>query len=132
REIAACQNDRPRTTGLRRSIEVAWSSFSRAAAAGTALESKHRAQQGPKGGTCQHKERAACHFVARSFHGQSGGHDMIRKTILLTAVCALAACNSPEGDGDTDATATSATGTVDGVDPNAEAGFEAVAPGQYE
>jgi len=57
---------------------------------------------------------------------------MIRKTILLTAVCALAACNSPEGDGDTDATATSATGTVDGVDPNAEAGFEAVAPGQYE
>ena len=57
---------------------------------------------------------------------------MIRKTILLAAVCALAACGSPEDDADADAAATNATAAVDGIDPEAEAGFEAVAPGQYE
>ena len=57
---------------------------------------------------------------------------MIRKTILLAAVCALAACGGPEDDADADAAATNATAAVDGIDPEAEAGFEAVAPGQYE
>lgn len=57
---------------------------------------------------------------------------MIRKTILLAAVCALAACGGPEGDADADAAATNATAVDDGIDPEAEAGFEAVAPGQYE
>ena len=57
---------------------------------------------------------------------------MIRKTILLAAVCALAACGSPEDDADADAAATNATAVDDGIDPEAEAGFEAVAPGQYE
>ena len=59
---------------------------------------------------------------------------IMRKAIFLAAVCALAACGSPE-PGEADATSaadTNETAAADGVDPAADAGFEAVAPGQYE
>ena len=55
----------------------------------------------------------------------------MKKSIALVAAFALAACNgSDTGEADTDAT--SQTAIVDQVDPNADAGFEAVAPGKYE
>lgn len=58
----------------------------------------------------------------------------MNRSILLTAVLALAACNSAESDeADSPAApASSASVTADGIDPNADAGFEAVAPGRYE
>src|SRR5690606_28274569 len=59
---------------------------------------------------------------------------MIKKAFWLMAVCALAACGASEDGADavSDAAGTDATAVVDGVDPNADAGFEAVAPGAYE
>lgn len=57
---------------------------------------------------------------------------MIRKMVGLAAVCALAACGSPESGGDESDAAASGETVADGVDPSAEAGFEAVAPGPYE
>ena len=53
----------------------------------------------------------------------------MKKSILAAAVFTLAACN---GAGTDDADAPEAVATVAEVDPNAEAGFEAVAPGNYE
>jgi hypothetical protein len=52
----------------------------------------------------------------------------MKRTILVAALFALAACNDA-GSGDERSTDVAA---VDGVDPNADAGFEAVAPGKYE
>lgn len=52
----------------------------------------------------------------------------MKKSILAAALLTLAACNGAETD-DTDAPDEVA---VAEVDPNAEAGFEAVAPGNYE
>ena len=55
----------------------------------------------------------------------------MKKTIVFAALFALAACNQSETE-ETDATTASADAGVDQVDPNADAGFEAVAPGSYE
>lgn len=49
----------------------------------------------------------------------------MKRTILVAALVALAACNGSNAD-DAEVAA------VDEVDPNADAGFEAVAPGKYE
>lgn len=55
----------------------------------------------------------------------------MKHAIIATALFALAACNGTATD---ETEATEATGDTDVVqiDPNAEAGFEAVAPGSYE
>jgi len=55
----------------------------------------------------------------------------MKKSMLLIAACALSACGGGETDTADDA-ATADTVTIAEVDPNAEAGFEAVAPGNYE
>jgi len=47
------------------------------------------------------------------------------------AVFALAACDGPESD-EADTAQASESLAVDGIDPKADAGFEAVAPGHYE
>ena len=52
----------------------------------------------------------------------------MKKSILMAALFALAACNGAE----TDEADTPGEVAVDEVDPDAEAGFEAVAPGNYE
>ncbi len=52
----------------------------------------------------------------------------MKKAIILGAALALAACNGA----DTTDTATSEATSFAEVDPNADAGFEAVAPGNYE
>lgn len=56
------------------------------------------------------------------------------RRIVLTAVFALAACNGAEsGEDDASETAQASESVgADGVDPNTDAGFEAVAPGDYE
>lgn len=56
----------------------------------------------------------------------------MKKAILMAAVFALAACNGADTDEADQADASAEQAFVDGVDPNAEAGFEAVAPGNYE
>jgi hypothetical protein len=58
----------------------------------------------------------------------------MKRSILLSAVLALAACNSAESDEADSPMAPTATASVtaDGIDPNVDAGFEAVAPGRYE
>jgi hypothetical protein len=53
---------------------------------------------------------------------------MMKKAILASAVFALAACNGAKSD---EPVAAEGTKVVE-VDPNADAGFEAVAPGNYE
>lgn len=58
----------------------------------------------------------------------------MRTVALFAAFCALSACNGeavPEATDTADATSVDAP-MVDGVDPAADAGFEAVAPGNYE
>ena len=58
----------------------------------------------------------------------------MRKSIGLAAAFALAACNGTASD-ETDAPETAqadAGAAVDSTDPDADAGFEAVAPGNYE
>ena len=58
----------------------------------------------------------------------------MRKSIVLAAAFALAACNGTASD-ETDAPETAqadAGAAVDSTDPDADAGFEAVAPGNYE
>ena len=58
----------------------------------------------------------------------------MKRSIVLTAVFALAACNGGSSD-EADAPAPAEANTsaaVDGTDPQADAGFEAVAPGNYE
>lgn len=56
----------------------------------------------------------------------------MKKAILATALFALAACDGTATD-ETEATTTETTDTgVAQIDPDAEAGFEAVAPGNYE
>jgi hypothetical protein len=52
----------------------------------------------------------------------------MKKILVFAALFALAACNQAETGGEE----TAEVATVDGVDPNADAGFEAVAPGKYE
>jgi hypothetical protein len=54
----------------------------------------------------------------------------MRNAVLFTTLFALAACNSTEGEAETPAETEVAK--VNEVDPNADAGFEAVAPGDYE
>lgn len=58
---------------------------------------------------------------------------MIKNTMLLVAVGALAACGASDSnaDADSDAVGVPAVPVVDEVDPD-DAGFEAVAPGRYE
>ena len=58
---------------------------------------------------------------------------MMRWT-LLTAAFALAACNGADSgeDNASQAAPASESAATDGIDPNADAGFEAVAPGNYE
>ena len=53
---------------------------------------------------------------------------------VLTVVFALAACNGAESGADDAPETAQASESVaaDGIDPNADAGFEAVAPGDYE
>ncbi len=58
----------------------------------------------------------------------------MRTVALFAAICALSACNGeavPEAADTADTTSADAPLT-DGVDPAADAGFEAVAPGNYE
>lgn len=52
----------------------------------------------------------------------------MKQAILITALFALAACNGSEPA----AEESGAVSEVSEVDPNAQAGFEAVAPGDYE
>ncbi len=52
----------------------------------------------------------------------------MKKAILISALFALAACNGSEPA----AEESGAVSEVSEVDPNAQAGFEAVAPGNYE
>ena len=54
----------------------------------------------------------------------------MKKAILFAAVLVLAACDRAETDG-ADANAP-AQASLEQVDPEADAGFEAVAPGNYE
>jgi hypothetical protein len=58
----------------------------------------------------------------------------MKRSILLASVFALAACNAQDsGDADAPAVAgATASAAADGIDPKADAGFEAVAPGHYE
>ena len=53
----------------------------------------------------------------------------MKKLLIITAALTLAACNNA---GDADDAQAPATAGMEQVDPNAEAGFEAVAPGDYE
>jgi hypothetical protein len=55
----------------------------------------------------------------------------MKKTIILMTVLALAACNKADTADNAGAAAPEAT-TVAQAGPNAQAGFEAVAPGNYE
>lgn len=58
---------------------------------------------------------------------------MRNSVFLAAAVLALAACNSAnDADSQPDAPAAADTTNAEGIDPNADAGFEAVAPGNYE
>ena len=58
----------------------------------------------------------------------------MKRSIWLTAVFALAACDGASSDqaAAPEVAQATASGTVDGTDPQADAGFEAVAPGNYE
>lgn len=56
----------------------------------------------------------------------------MRKFTALVAVCALAACGSPDNAAQDTDMADAASVSADGIDPAADAGFEAVAPGNYE
>lgn len=58
----------------------------------------------------------------------------MRKAVLFTALFALGACDGSESDGTGTATGSdeAEVAEVAEVDPNADAGFEAIAPGNYE
>ena len=56
---------------------------------------------------------------------------MMRSAILLAPLLALAACNAAEPDAADNTDVAMQTGG-DEIDPNADAGFEAVAPGDYQ
>lgn len=61
------------------------------------------------------------------------GVSFMQKWALIAAVCALGACNGTADEGDSAQPAqTDETAIVDSVAPDADAGFEAVAPGNYE
>jgi hypothetical protein len=55
----------------------------------------------------------------------------LRNAVLFTALFALAACNGTEND-EAETSAETEVAEVAEVAPNADAGFEAVAPGDYE
>lgn len=55
----------------------------------------------------------------------------MRKAVLLTALVALAACSGTESN-EAEASAETDVAEVAEVDSNVDAGFEAVAPGDYE
>lgn len=58
---------------------------------------------------------------------------MRNSVFLAVAVLALGACNGAnDADRQADAADTAAAANAEGIDPQADAGFEAVAPGNYE
>jgi hypothetical protein len=57
--------------------------------------------------------------------------NIMRNAALFTALFALAACNGADGD-EAEASAETEVAEVAEVDPNTDAGFEAIAPGNYE
>ena len=56
----------------------------------------------------------------------------MRKFTTLIAVCALAACGSPDTVEQDTGLADAESVSVDGIEPATDAGFEAVAEGNYE